>query len=195
MALAADRSVRLASAADTPAMAVVQRDAWRSLYATVLPAQVLDSLDPVELAESWRQAVVTPPGPTYRVLVALADGEVVGFLAAGSSPDPDLEPGTDAEISALLVRPDHPREGHGSRLLQAAIDTLRPLDVRYAYLWLGAADAPLRALVESAGWQPDGATRELDLLGDGSTVVTQERLHARIDLPGAELPHHEDDHG
>lgn len=190
MALAADRSVRLATAADAPAMAVVQREAWRYTYRGVLPDELLDGLDVAELAAGWRQAVVSPPGPGHRVLVALQEGVVVGFAAAAPASDPDLDPATDAEVAALLVDPAHQRGGHGSRLLQAVVDTLRPLDVHVAHLWLGPAESALRTFIEDAGWAPDGATRELDLTGDGSTVVAQERLHTLL----ADAAAHEHDH-
>lgn len=176
----ADVSVRPARAADAQALGAVQAAVWRRAYADVLPAEVLESLDADALAEPWRQAVVAPPSPRHRVLVALAGADVVGFAAVGPSEDDDVEPMVDAELLTLLVAPEAAGAGHGSRLLQAAADVLAGDGFRHAHAWLGPGDAPLRAFLEGAGWAADGSTRALDLTGDGSTVVEQERLHTRI---------------
>ncbi|MGN6244190.1 MAG: GNAT family N-acetyltransferase [Motilibacteraceae bacterium] len=176
----ADVSVRPARAGDAPALGAVQAAVWRRAYADVLPAEVLESLDAEDLAEPWRQAVVAPPSPRHRVLVALAGADVVGFAAVAPSEDDDVEPMVDAEVLALLVAPEAAGAGHGSRLLQAVVDVLAGDGFRHAHVWLGAGDAPLRTFLEGAGWAADGSTRTLDLTGDASTVVEQERLHTRI---------------
>jgi hypothetical protein len=60
------------------------------------------------------------------------------------------------------------REGHGSRLLAAVVDVLRPEGVAELVCW-AAPGSPLEGLLESTGWAPDGATRELD--ADGSLLA------------------------
>ena len=47
-------------------------------------------------------------------------------------------------------------------------------------LWAIASDEALRGFLTSAGWAPDTAHRELDLEGDGTTLVKQVRLHTGI---------------
>jgi len=178
----ADVSVRLAEAADAPAIAHAQADAWRDSYADILPADVIEGLGSAETQEQWRHAVTSPPTPRHRVLVALAGAAVVGFAAFGPSEDPDLDDETDADIAALSVAPGATRAGHGSRLVNATVDHLRADGFRTAHVWLavGGGDDRLHAFLAGAGWAPDGATRELDLHGDGRLVVPQIRLRAAI---------------
>lgn len=179
----ADASVRVAGPDDAGSIADVQAAAWRSTYASLLPADVLADLGSPAAQEQWRQAVAAPPSPRHRVLVALAGADVVGFTAFGPSEDTDLVAEVDAEITALSVLPGRSREGHGSRLVNATVDHLRGDGFLYVRVWLGLPGGPddaLHRFLAGAGWAEDGARRRLDLHGDASVVVPQVRLHAAI---------------
>lgn len=165
---AADASVRPAVPADLPAMGAVQARAWRAAYRDLLPEDVLGALDPVVLAEAWRPAVVSPPSPAHRVLVACSGPTVVGFTA--------VQP--DGELVALLVDPAQQRRGHGSRLLAAAVDLLREVGGTVVVAWSPVEDAPRIAFLSSAGLEPDGARRALALPGGGT--LTELRLTAGL---------------
>ena len=179
----ADASVRTAEVQDAAAIARVQASAWRAAYGRLWPADVLADLDSPDGAERWRQAVAAPPSPRHRVLVALAGPEVVGYAVTGPSDDSDLDDAVDAEIAALSVLPDRQGQGHGSRLVNAAVDHLCRDGFRRGYVWLadaGGADDDLLGFLTGAGWGPDGVRRVLDLDDDGRLVVSQVRLVAEI---------------
>lgn len=176
----ADVSVRVAWADDAPAIAKVQVAAWRQGYADVLPAAVLEALTVDELAPDWRNALVAPGDARNRVLVALERNRVVGYAVTGPSPDPDADPVADAEVSEVVVHPDERGSGHGSRLLQAVVDTAVADGFTRARTWIRATDDALRGFLDSAGWAPDSAHRELDLHGDGEITVRQVRLHTAL---------------
>jgi ribosomal protein S18 acetylase RimI-like enzyme len=175
----ADGQVRVAWAADAEGVGRVQARAWTASYGDLLPAALLAQVDAAGFAEVWRAAITRPPSARHRVLVALRGDEVVGFAAVAPSEDPDAGP-WDGEVVALHVDPAVTREGHGSRLLSAAAETLRQDRFRYARAWLIASDDPQRAFFGSAGWAPDGAHRELDLRGDGAARLRQVRLHTDL---------------
>ena len=86
----------------------------------------------------------------------------------------------DAELMEFTVDPGERGSGHGSRLLQAAVDTMTADRFRRAVLWAMATDDAMRGFLTSAGWAPDTAHRELDLDGTGATTVKQVRLHTVI---------------
>ena len=176
----ADVSVRIAWAEDAGGIASVQVAAWREEYAGVLPEEVVASFDPVEFASAWHQAISRPVDARNRVLVALERTHVRGFAVTTPSPDPDADPVADGELGDLVVHPDHRRAGHGSRLLQASVDTLNADRFTRATTWLRADDDVRRRFLLESGWAPDGAHRELDLHGDGSVLVKQVRLHTDI---------------
>jgi GNAT superfamily N-acetyltransferase len=176
----ADVSARIAWAEDAVAIAAVQVRAWRASYADLLPAEVLSALDPDQIAAGWREALARPKDARNRVVVALERNLVTGFVVTGPATDPDCDPVSTGELADLTVDPHKRGAGHGSRLLQAGVDTLVADRFERAVTWLPAGDDALRAFLTSGGWGPDGAHRTLDLVGDGTTTVKQVRLHTAL---------------
>lgn len=179
----ADVSVRVAWAEDAAAIAALQLRAWPQMYADLLPAAAFPS-GPDALAattEVWQESLARPSDARRRALVALERNRVVGFALTGPSSDPDRDPVADGELGEVVIDPAERGLGHGSRLLQAAVDTLRADRFVRAVTWAIASDDALREFLTSAGWAPDGAHRELDLDGSGTTRVKQVRLHTALD--------------
>lgn len=176
----ADVSCRVAWADDAPAMAAVQVRAWRTSYADLLPAEVLSSLDAEQIAGGWAAALTRPADARNRVLIALERNLVTGFAITGPAGDPDCDPIADGEVTDLTVDPHKRGAGHGSRLMQACVDTLKADRFIRAVTWVGAGDDVTRAFLTAAGWGPDGAHRTLDLTGDGTVQVKQVRLHTDL---------------
>ena len=179
--MSADVSCRVAWADDAPAIAAVQVRAWRSSYADLLPADLLAAMTAEDLATDWRESLVRPPDARNRVLVALDRTLVTGFAVTGPATDPDCDPIAVGELADLTVDPHQRHAGHGSRLMQAAVDTLRADRFTRAVTWVASQDDATRGFLTSAGWAPDGAHRTLDLTGDGSVQVKQVRLHTSLD--------------
>ena len=175
-----DVSVRVGWADDAAGVAAVQVAAWRQEYAGVLPEEVLDSFDVEQFAAAWHQAMTRPSDARNRVLVALERNAVRGFAVTCPSPDPDSDHVGDGELTELVVDPAHRRAGHGSRLLQASVDTFRADKFVRATCWVATTDDVRRRFLTEAGWAADGAHRELDLHGDGSVQVRQVRLHTDL---------------
>jgi GNAT superfamily N-acetyltransferase len=176
----ADVSVRIGWADDAAGIAAVQVSSWRLEHGDLLPADVLERLDPQEFAEAWAASLNGPGDARNRVLVALERNAVRGFAVTGPASDPDVDPVSTGEVLELVVDPGHTRQGHGSRLVQACADTLRADRFSTGLIWLGTEDDARRTFLTGAGWAPDGAHRELDLHGDGTVRVKQVRLHTDL---------------
>ena len=178
----ADVSVRVAWADDAPAIARVQLRAWPELYAGVVPADAIPSGPEAEeaAAAAWVESLQKPGDARNRVLVALERNRVVGFAITGPATDPDRDPVADAELRELTVDRDERGRGHGSRLLQAAADTMASDRFVTAVTWVVSGDDALLSFLTGAGWATDSAHRELDLDGTGTTRVKQVRLHTRL---------------
>ncbi len=180
--------VRPARPDDAGEIARIQLATWRIAYRRMLPRGVLDQLDAEFLARRWRDAVTDPPSPRHRVLVAVEQAEesyLVGFTAAGPAdedalaPDePGPPPGDEAAaVTELLVEPRWGRRGHGSRLLAASVDLWREDGFARAVAWVYERDVATGKFLISAGWEPDGATRALDV---DDLLVPQLRLHTTL---------------
>lgn len=178
--MSAGVGVRPARPTDAGEIARIQLVTWRTAYAAVVPAQVLDTLTETEMAAQWEAAVGRPPAPRQRVLVAEEGGSPVGFAAFTPADEDGLDPATTGLVTTLLVEPRWGRRGHGSRLLAATVDLLRGDGAGTAVTWILDRDAASRKFYTSAGWAPDGAARLLDMNGQ---LVSEVRLHASLEAP------------
>lgn len=168
-------SVRLALPAEAVDVARLQRKAWAAHPAL---AGALSRISADETVRAWHDAITRPPLAHLRVLVAHASGMIVGFAVTGPSSDPDAAP-TDGLIAEFVVDEDSVAEGHSSRLINAAVDTLRADGYEVATIWLPTdADATRQFLVE-CGWASDGAHREVGP-EEGEMALKLLRLHTDI---------------
>ena len=174
----ADVSVRIAWADDAEAIAAIQARAWATSYAGLVPAA--GELREADFAQVWRDALSHPTDARQRALVALERNRIVGFAITAPATDPDCDQVTDGELMELTVDAPERGRGHGSRLVQAAVDTMVADRFTRAVTWLVAEDDALRTFLTEAGWAPDGAHRTLDLDGTGATQVKQVRLHTAL---------------
>jgi GNAT superfamily N-acetyltransferase len=144
--------VRLATVDDAMPIAVLQCDTWRYDYPELFQGSAGKDLEPAFVAERWRP-VLQKDIPGF-VLVATSGDRVVGFAAADVRDD-------TAEVHTLIVAPHARRAGHGSRLMSACADLVQRDGAREALMWCIAEDQALAEFLRSAGWAPDGGSREL----------------------------------
>ena len=171
-------SVRLALPAESQQIAAMQRRAW-SESGDRATAVLLSSIDLEAMAEAWLGAITRPPEARFRVLVAVAEGRVVGVATTLPSQDPDADQASDGAIDELIVDPTARHRGHGSRLVNACVDTLRADGFGRVCHWLRSDDDVRRVFLTEAGWAPDGAHREIGS-DDNAIRVKQIRLHTAI---------------
>jgi GNAT superfamily N-acetyltransferase len=174
----ADVSVRVAWADDADAIAAIQARAWATTYAGLVPAA--GELREADFAQLWRNALTRPADARHRALVALERNRIVGFAITTPATDPDCDQVNDGELMELTIDAEERGKGHGSRLVQAAVDTMVADRFTRAVTWLVADDDDLRTFLTEAGWAADGAHRTLDLDGTGTTQVKQVRLHTAL---------------
>jgi len=180
--------VRPARPGDAAEIARIQLTTWRTAYRRMFPAHVLAGLDEAYLARGWSEAIEAAPSARHRVLIAVEQGDsashVVGFAASGPADEQALAPEEPplpagvAAITDLLVEPRWGRRGHGSRLLAATIDLWRSDGFSRAVAWAYEQDQATQKFLTSAGWEPDGTGRALDV---DDMLVPQVRLHVALD--------------
>lgn len=183
MAVPGVTSVRRAVAADAEAIAAIQQRAWQTRFAHLIPAQEQEQWSLADLAQVWEQACTNPPSAQHVLLVATTGVHVVGYAL--------LQPGHAegiGELVDLVVDPDAQRLGHGSRLLNAAIDTMLEEGFSEAECWLHSQDEPIRTFLFNSGWAGDGATRALAQVDEPTIddeIVPQIHLVTAIGDPDA----------
>lgn len=165
----ADASVRRARPSDAPAVGVIQAETFAQTYAARLPSEVIAAFEPRAFAKVWREGLENPPAGAHALFVACAGAQVVGFVAVGPAQDPDAA-GDQAEVTVLCVHPAARRQGHGSRLLNAAADHVRELGAGGMSAWVLVEEEGTRGFVQGAGFDPDGAFRDRVVSADGDTL-------------------------
>ncbi|MFX4271141.1 N-acetyltransferase family protein [Propionibacteriaceae bacterium Y1685] len=171
-------SVRLALPKESAQLAEIQRRCWPDQFPAEVADVLLQEVTAEEMVEVWHGAITRPPQARCRVLVAVEQDRVVGFATTVPSDDPDADPAKDALVNEWLVDPPARGRGHGSRLLNAVVDTLRADGFTRATTWLGSTEDVRRRVLTEAGWATDGSHREV---GPAETlVVKQLRLHTDI---------------
>ena len=153
-------TVRPATVADAPAMGRLVVRAWQAAYRGLMPDAYLDGLRTEDRAAYW-DGVLRREDRRGVVLVAERDGEVVGFAAAGPSPDPEGA----GELFAINLDPDHWGTGAGRALLEAVQAELDRMGFAESVLWVLPGNARARRFYEIAGWVADGTERTADVFG------------------------------
>ncbi|NLE98917.1 MAG: GNAT family N-acetyltransferase [Propionibacterium sp.] len=173
-------TVRLAMPAEAVDIARIQRRAWSEDPALKV---MLSRVPADEASRIWHEAITRPPMAKMRILVALGEAGIVGFAVTVPSDDPDATPVT-GELAEFVVDVKNRESGHGSRLVNAAVDTLRQDGFQVATTWLPTTADDLREFFVSGGWAADGAHRE-STTDDGAHHLKLLRLHTDIRAEGA----------
>lgn len=175
--MSADVSARLAWPDDAETIVGLQRAHWVQTYGDAVDPEELAALDQGVMSGRWNQLITAPRDARIRTLVALERATMRGYALVHPCHDPDADQVRDAEIGEFVVAAQHQREGHGSRLLHACVDTVTADGFERLVWWVSPTDDVLRAWLGESGWEPDGAHREFE----GATgPLKQIRLHTAL---------------
>jgi ribosomal protein S18 acetylase RimI-like enzyme len=152
-------TIRQAEPGDAPGVSQVHVAGWQWAYAGLLPAGYLAGLDPARREAMWGPWLATEEG-RGQVAVAVAGGEVIGFIAWGryhlDDLAPDVLPDAVGEVRALYLAQAHQGRGVGRALLARAVERLAAAGYSEAKLWVLESNALARRFYERQGWAPDG---------------------------------------
>lgn len=163
--MAGSMTVRVATPDDADAIERIRTDTWRATYRGLMPDWVLDSLG---YDATRRRRAMAQLAPDRFVLVALHDGEVVGFVNGGPSRvDDSAHPG---EIYAIYVLPAHQGHGHGRALMRAGAHECVARGWHGMLLWVLRDNAPSRRFYERMGGRYL-RDRDTDREIEGTTVT------------------------
>jgi len=143
---------------------------WRAAYRGIVADAFLDTMTG-DVEQHRRYLTENMQGVQGVIeMVAVDDGNLVGWVVAGQSRDNDQEMSTPAEVYGCYIAPSHWRAGIGRELLERAVEELGDRGHRQITLWVLEDNQPARRFYESMGFKSDGARQDLDLGGLVSEV-------------------------
>ena len=167
-------TVRVATADDAAAIALVHVRSWQVAYRGQLPDEVLDNLSVEQRTRFWAEGWWSLDPTRRLLLVAERDDAILGFVGVGPSRDDDAGAAT-GEVYAIYADPDAWGQGVGRRLMQRALDELRSAGFTDATLWVLESNGRARRFYEIGGWQTNGG-RRTEQLRDGGVDVVEVRF-------------------
>ena len=167
--------IRPARIEDVPQIAYVHVHSWQGAYLGLLPQAYLDSLDPAQRVGMWTQALSETDWSHGGILVASADGNLLGFVSYGPNRDSEANPKRVGEIFAIYLLPTGWGKGTGKQLMDAALGYLIEAGFDQATLWVLDSNARARRFYEAGGWSADGAVKRDDCFGFPMTEVRYRR--------------------
>lgn len=163
-------TIRDATAADVPAIARLHVEAWNATYAPMLARG-----PGVAVRErQWREAFARGDPDWCCLVVARADGALVGLAQAHRSDDPAFE----GELRRIYLLRDYQRLGLGRRLVAGVARRFLARGIRSMWLWGDARNPSQRA------WRALGAERRDDDPGSGNWGWRDIRPLAAMDADG-----------
>ena len=150
-------AIRRARREDAPAIAAVNVASGRVAWAAFLLRDCLERFEPP--VERWEERLASDG--VDGAWVALADGEIVGFVTTR----PCWEGSETGEVTGLYTHPDVWGKGIGRALLERGLAALAASGCREATLWTEERNRRPRDFYAAGGWRPDGETRKREFLG------------------------------
>ena len=141
--------VTAAQPEDCRALAGIHVTSWQAAYASLFPAEYLDSLSVTDREESWTSILKTSAS---RTLVAKRDGEALGFVTFGRCRDEGASV-HKGEVWALYVAPRAWSEGAGWALWEAARVLMLHQGFTEVSLWVLSGNARGLRFYESVGFR------------------------------------------
>ena len=145
--------LRPATPEDAESLAAVEVASWQTAYKGLMPDAYLDALSKAEQTTSWHKTLVKHGvSRRKRVLIAIGNGEVLGFVRVG----PVAEQSQEGLVYLLYVFPQYWRHGVGKTLMEAAMRELHNLGMSEATLWVLRDNSRARQFYEKLGWRWNG---------------------------------------
>ncbi len=149
-------TIRPARLADARALARIHVRAWREGYRDIMPASLLRSLSVARRNVAWSRALRARGAD---VLVAEAQGGMLGWIAVGRSRDADADAST-GELWSITVDPPAWRLGVGRELWRAGAECLRAAGSREVTLWVLEDNARARRFYTALGFAIDAGRQK-----------------------------------
>jgi RimJ/RimL family protein N-acetyltransferase len=152
-------SIREAQLTDAKQIAAIHVRSWRTAYANLIPASLLDRLSIDEREFVWKKRLMDEE--RVLTLVSVEESTVTGWATVGPARDDDCDPTLVAELYGIYFSPDSWRQGLGTQLYEA-IEKRVPEMTKEIIVWVLQGNVRGRRFYEANGFilEPDRGKEE-----------------------------------
>jgi L-amino acid N-acyltransferase YncA len=150
-------TIRDAKLEDASGIAKIHVETWQCAYKGQIPDSYLQSLSVEKRTERWKD-ILSNPKDNSHTLVAVEDGQVLGFCSVSHCRDEDM-PSEVGELWAIYVDANKMGKGVGTALMGKGIEYLIEQGYKKATLWVLTSNEKTRKWYESKGWKVEGKTK------------------------------------
>ncbi len=175
--------IRLATTDDAISIAGVHQISRQLAYRLILSEELLNAQTLADREKYWKEQTALASASDAEIYVAesseanegqtalspVDDARIVGFIVLFKHIDPsglnsgDRVKGNDAdgEIDRIYVHPDFMGKGAGKALMCHALERLKALGCKKAFLWVFEANTTAREFYQAMGFSTDGDRRQI----------------------------------
>jgi GNAT superfamily N-acetyltransferase len=148
-----DVELRPPAPADGERIGRMHYQSWHDAYASFLPTDFWGEETERRWISRWVDRLQSPQAG-ITILIALRDGEILGFATVGPARENETAgaPVRERELWSIYVRASEYGSGVADLLLEAVLPSQEP-----AELWVFEANARARGFYARHGFKPDGA--------------------------------------
>ena len=174
-----DVITRVAAPDEASTIAEIHVRSRQQAYRGSLPQPFLDSLDPVQRVDRWRESIENQGPPAQPAIVIADRGRLLGFAHICPSRDDDQRSMPVGELTSPTygLMPDAWGKGLGQQLMTHALELLRQAGNAAAMLRILDRNARAIHFYEASGWTPDGAVKHAAI---ADTTVVEIRYRTAL---------------
>ena len=141
--------IREATPADTPAIARVHVDTWRTCYQGIIDGKYLEELSYDEVEKFCNRMFADDQGSVCCYVATTRSGEIIGYAAGG--PERFGDPDYQGELYSIYLRQKFQRSGTGLRLVQAVVKEFQQSNLHSMKVWALSANQNARRFYQYLG--------------------------------------------
>ncbi|KAA0561246.1 N-acetyltransferase family protein [Rossellomorea aquimaris] len=121
--------IRKANLQDSPGLASVHINSWRTTYKGIVSEEYLQSLSIEEREQKWVQIL---SGSHHTYVCEVDDGEIIGFVSFGKERSGEYE----GELYAIYLLEEYQGKGIGKELFGIAATGLKKRGYNSMWIWV-----------------------------------------------------------
>ena len=165
---------------DIETLSALHVASWKGAYQGLLPEAFLAQHARVDIWIRIWGNILKNPAPNAVILIAEAEGRLLGYFNGGPTFSEGLKGHATAEVHGLYLHPDSQGKGIGSQLFRSGLQGLGNKGFSSAALWVFSGNPAVEFYRKRGGRELEIVNRELEV---GGTLIPRRFFYWRLKSP------------